>query len=192
MASYKIALKLHQDQYGSEDAKVKITVDDVDLVAEHTVTPTSAAIATFDWTSDKTPNDDGSVTVKVKVTLLNDLFVDGEGDRNVHWTGFGYITKGGNWTGADAAKFYSRTNTHDGGDPGSWSHSTPAEISDWTADASYHWSSTQAVATDSDGYNDGFASALASANGFYPVEVSTDQVTCTMELLQAAKATTYA
>ena len=24
MASYKIALKLHQDQYGSEDAKVKI------------------------------------------------------------------------------------------------------------------------------------------------------------------------
>tara|TARA_R110002074_G_scaffold254673_2_gene427054 strand:- start:332 stop:898 length:567 start_codon:yes stop_codon:yes gene_type:complete len=185
MASYKIALKLHQDQYGSEDAKVKITVDDVDLVAEHTVTPTSATTTTFDWTSSKEPNEDGSVTVKVKVTLLNDLYVDGEGDRNVHWTAFGYNEA------ADDDKFYSKTVTHDGGDPGEWSASTPAEVSDWTADASYNWSSTQAVATDSDGYNDGFASDLASADVFYPVEASADQVTCTMALKVAAIATTH-
>jgi len=186
MASYKIALKLHQDQYGSEDAKVKITVDDVDLVAEHTVTPTSAAIATFDWTTSKEPNNDGSVTAKVKVTLLNDLFVDGEGDRNVHWSGFGYNEA------ADDDKFYSQTSTHDGGDPGTWTASTPAEISDWTADASYNWSNAQVVATDSDGYNTSFSDAFDATAGWYPVEVTMDQVTCTMKLIEGGKALTYA
>lgn len=186
MASYKIALKLHQDQYGSEDAKVKITVDDVDLVAEHTVTPTSAAIATFDWTSSKEPNDDGSVTAKVKVTLLNDLYVDGEGDRNVHWTGFGYNEA------ADDATFYSQTLTHDGGDPGTWAASDAVEISDWTAEDSYNWSNAQTVATDSDGYSDAFAAAYDANQGWYTMGVTTNQVTCTMKLTKAGKAVKFA
>jgi len=186
MASYKIALKLHQDQYGSEDAKVKITVDDVDLVAEHTVTPTSAAIATFDWTSSKEPKADGSVTVKVKVTLLNDLFVDGEGDRNVWWTGFGYNEAD------DDATFYSQTMTHDGGDPGTWASGTKAGVSDWTAEDSYNWSGAQTVATDSDGYSDAFADAYDANQGWYTMGVTTNQVTCTMKLIMTGKAVKYA
>ena len=90
MATYKLGFLLKQEQAGSENAKIKIEMDGSVLVAEQEISQTSATWFPFDWTSSKVPNADGSVKARIKITFLNDYYVDADTDRNVIWQGFGY------------------------------------------------------------------------------------------------------
>ena len=85
---YKIRLQAYQDQAGDEDAKVKITINDVVVSAETTITATSADSAQnldFEISGVDAPSDSTSITVQVE--LLNDYYVDSSTDRNVHILG---------------------------------------------------------------------------------------------------------
>jgi hypothetical protein len=133
MADYKFALKLHQDKTGSENAKAKISIGGNVVAAEVEITPESATLYSYDVTGlADTVNIDNSVTTLVKVELLNDLYVDSDNDRNIIWSGCGYVQKN------DDGNYYSQTVTTDD----DWDTSTsadPAAISDFTADASFNW-----------------------------------------------------
>jgi hypothetical protein len=133
MADYKFALKLHQDKTGSENAKAKISIGGNVVAAEVEITPESATLYSYDVTGlADTVNIDNSVTTLVKVELLNDLYVDSDNDRNIIWSGCGYVQKN------DDGNYYSQTVTTDD----DWDTSTsadPAAISDFTADASFTW-----------------------------------------------------
>jgi hypothetical protein len=94
MADYKFALKLHQDKTGSENAKAKISIGGNVVAAEVEITPESATLYSYDVTGlADTVNIDNSVTTLVKVELLNDLYVDSDNDRNIIWSGCGYVQK---------------------------------------------------------------------------------------------------
>ena len=133
MADYKFALKLHQDKAGSENAKAKISIGGTVVVEELEISATDATLYTYDVTGlADTVNIDNSVTTLVKVELLNDLYVDSDNDRNIIWSGCGYVQKN------DDGNYYSQTVTTDD----DWDTSTSADtvaISDFTADASFTW-----------------------------------------------------
>jgi hypothetical protein len=132
MADYKFALKLHQDKTGSENAKAKITIGGTVVVEELEIAPESATLYSYDVTGLADENSNGSVTTLVKVELLNDLYVDSDNDRNIVWTGCGYVQKN------DDGNYYSHTVTTDD----NWDTATGSDvaaISDFTADASFTW-----------------------------------------------------
>ena len=130
MANYRFALKLHQGQAGSENAKAKITIGGNVVVEELEISATSPTLYTYDVTGLADVNDDGSVTTPVKVELLNDYYVDIDTDRNIFWTACGYVQEN-----ADG-NYYNDTLTTDDGT--NWTRAYNA-ISDFTADASYTW-----------------------------------------------------
>jgi hypothetical protein len=85
---YKIRLKAYQDQAGDEDAKVKITINDVVFSEETTITATSAVSSQnldFEISGVNAPSDSTFITVQVE--LLNDYYVDSSTDRNVNILG---------------------------------------------------------------------------------------------------------
>ena len=133
MADYKFALKLHQDKTGSENAKAKISIGGNVVAAEVEIAPESATLYSYDVTGlADTVNINNSVTTLVKVELLNDLYVDSDNDRNIVWTGCGYVQKN------DDGNYYSHTVTTDD----NWDTATGSDvaaISDFTADASFTW-----------------------------------------------------
>ena len=171
MADYRIGIQMYQTKAGDENAKVKITingnvVDEVyEVVGEDEA---NATIATFDVSGLPTNNLDGSARVVMKIELLNDLYVDDDNDRNVSVTFLGYNKKK-----ADG-KYYTADN--DGGNA--------AEVSDWTAIASYMEShlcgvtgddsSTLTVTVSSDGTSNGNSQQYL---------ISNDQITITMPLV---------
>tara|TARA_R110000823_G_scaffold284247_1_gene402332 strand:+ start:298 stop:585 length:288 start_codon:yes stop_codon:yes gene_type:complete len=91
MANYRFALKLQQEQAGSENAKAKITIGGTVVVEELEISATSETLYTYDVTDLADVAADGSTTVPVKVELLNDYYVDTDNDRNIHWTACGYV-----------------------------------------------------------------------------------------------------
>ena len=130
MANYRFALKLHQDQAGSENAKAKITIGGNVVVEELEISATTPTLYTYDVTGLADVNADGSVTTPVKVELLNDYYVDENTDRNIIWTACGYVQEN-----ADG-NYYNPTATTDDGTSWTWAN---VAISDFTADASYTW-----------------------------------------------------
>lgn len=130
MANYRFALKLHQDQAGSENAKAKITIGGNVVVEELEVSATSPTLYTYDVTGLADVNADGSVTTPIKIELLNDYYVDENTDRNIFWTACGYVQEN-----ADG-NYYNTTYTTDDGT--SWT-TTNVAISDFTADSAYVW-----------------------------------------------------
>ena len=133
MANYRFALKLHQDQAGSENAKAKITIGGNVVVEELEISATTPTLYTYDVTGLADVNADGSVTTPVKVELLNDYYVDENTDRNIIWTACGYVQEN-----ADG-NYYNPTATTDD----NWVTSTTTRdaISDFTADSAYVWES---------------------------------------------------
>ena len=131
MANYRFALKLHQDQAGSENAKAKITIGGNVVVEELEISATTPTLYTYDVTGLADVNEDGSVTTPVKVELLNDYYVDENTDRNIIWTACGYVQEN-----ADG-NYYSKEMTTDD----DWTTSTcvVTALSDFTADDSYTW-----------------------------------------------------
>ena len=131
MANYRFALKLHQDQAGSENAKAKITIGGNVVVEALEISATTPTLYTYDVTGLTNANADGSVTTPVRVELLNDYYVDENTDRNIIWSACGYVKEN-----ADGNYYNHITTTDD-----DWTSSTRvrAAISDFTSDASYTW-----------------------------------------------------
>ena len=172
MADYKFALKLHQDKAGSENAKAKISIGGTVVVEELEISATDATLYTYDVTGlADTVNIDNSVTTLVKVELLNDLYVDSDNDRNIIWSGCGYVQKN------DDGNYYSQTVTTDD----DWDTSTsadPAAISDFTADASFNWAMAGPHTGDPTGPDGDYS------GGWIPLTVNNDYVQATIPLTQ--------
>jgi hypothetical protein len=185
MADYKFALKLHQDKTGSENAKAKISIGGTVVAAEVEIAPESATLYSYDVTGlADTVNIDNSVTTLVKVELLNDLYVDSDNDRNIIWSGCGYVQKN------DDGNYYSQTVTTedswesddqqaDGGVVGD-----VVEISDFTADASFNWAMGGPHTGDPTGPDGDYS------EGWVPLTVNNDYVQATIPLTEV-KAMTY-
>jgi hypothetical protein len=178
MADYKFALKLHQDKTGSENAKAKISIGGNVVAAEVEIAPESATLYSYDVTGlADTVNINNSVTTLVKVELLNDLYVDSDNDRNIVWTGCGYVQKN------DDGNYYSHTVTTDD----NWDTATGSDvaaISDFTADASFTWAPAGPHTGDPTGPDGDYS------GGWIPLTVNTDYVQATIPLTEV-KAMTY-
>jgi hypothetical protein len=178
MADYKFALKLHQDKTGSENAKAKITIGGTVVAAEVEIAPESATLYSYDVTGlADTVNINNSVTTLVKVEILNDLYVDSDNDRNIVWTGCGYVQKN------DDGNYYSHTVTTDD----NWDTATGSDvaaISDFTADASFTWAPAGPHTGDPTGPDGDYS------GGWIPLTVNTDYVQATIPLTEV-KAMTY-
>jgi len=93
MANYKIAIQMHQDSSGSDNALARISfngsviADNVEIAGNDHTSPT---LYVYDVTSDDAPAADAWQTLKIE--LLNDNFVDADDDRNlcVHRVGYAY------------------------------------------------------------------------------------------------------
>ena len=170
MADYKFALKLHQDKTGSENAKAKISIGGNVVAAEVEIAPESATLYSYDVTGlSDTVNINNSVTTLVKVELLNDLYVDSDNDRNIIWSGCGYVQKN------DDGNYYSQTVTTDD----DWDTSTSADtvaISDFTADASFNWAMAGPHTGDPTGPDGDYS------GGWIPLTVNNDYVQATIPL----------
>jgi hypothetical protein len=97
MSHYKIALELYQNQAGSENAKVKISVNDKTVAENVEISNTDSENPTlfvYDVPDLADPSEDATAVVKVE--LLNDFFVDTDNDRNVNWVGCGYVARNAN------------------------------------------------------------------------------------------------
>ena len=170
MADYKFALKLHQDKTGSENAKAKITIGGTVVAAEVEIAPESATLYSYDVTGlADTVNRDNSVTTLVKVELLNDLYVDSDNDRNIIWSGCGYVQKN------DDGNYYSQTVTTDD-DWDTVTSGDPAAISDFTADASFNWASAGPHTGDPTGPDGDYSGE------WIPLTVNNDYVQATIPL----------
>ena len=170
MADYKFALKLHQDKTGSENAKAKITIGGTVVAAEVEIAPESATLYSYDVTGlADTVNIDNSVTTLVKVELLNDLYVDSDNDRNIIWSGCGYVQKN------DDGNYYSQTVTTDD-DWDTVTSGDPAAISDFTADASFNWASAGPHTGDPTGPDGDYSGE------WIPLTVNNDYVQATIPL----------
>ena len=177
MANYKFALKLQQEQSGSENAKAKITIGGVVVVEELEISATTPTLYTYDVNDLADVNPDNSVTIPIKVELLNDYFVDTDNDRNILWTACGYVQEN-----ADG-NYYSLTITTDD----NWASNTattPAVISDWSQDASFEWANGGPHTGDDNG-PDG-----DHTGGWVPLNISTEYVEATVALT-TTKAVTY-
>ena len=171
MANYRFALKLHQDQAGSENAKAKITIGGNVVVEELEISATTPTLYTYDVTGLTNANADGSVTTPIKVELLNDYYVDIDTDRNIVWTACGYVQEN-----ADG-NYYNITDTTD--DDWTSSTSVRAAISDFTADASYNWAQAGPHTGDPTGPDGDYS------GGWIPLTVNTDYVQATIPLTNA-------
>jgi hypothetical protein len=177
MANYRFALKLQQEQAGSENAKAKITIGGTVVVEELEISATSETLYTYDVTDLADVAADGSTTVPVKVELLNDYYVDTDNDRNIIWSACGYVQKNSD------GNYYSNTDTTDD----NWSSSTtstPEVISDFTEDASFNWAEGGPKTGDANG-DDGDYST-----GWTVINISATFVQATVRLM-ADKAVTY-
>jgi len=88
MADYKIALELYQSQAGGENAKVRISINDVTVADNVEVSNTDSENPTlFVYDAIGLPDPGPDATTSVKVTLLNDYYVDVNNDRNINWAG---------------------------------------------------------------------------------------------------------
>ena len=178
MADYKFALKLHQDKAGSENAKAKISIGGTVVVEELEISATDATLYTYDVTGlADTVNIDNSVTTLVKVELLNDLYVDSDNDRNIIWSGCGYVQKN------DDGNYYSQTVTTDD-DWDTVTSGDPAAISDFTADASFNWAMGGPHTGDPTGPDGDYST------GWTVINISATFVQATVRLM-ADKAVTY-
>jgi len=172
MADYKFALKLHQEKTGSENAKAKISIGGNVVAAEVEIAPESATLYSYDVTGlADTVNINNSVTTLVKVELLNDLYVDSDNDRNIIWSGCGYVQKN------DDGNYYSQTVTTDD-DWDTVTSGDPAAISDFTADASFNWASAGPHTGDPTGPDGDYS------EGWIPLTVNNDYVQATIPLTQ--------
>ena len=140
MADYKIALELYQSQAGSENAKVRISINDVTVADNVEVSNTDSENPTlFVYDAIGLPDPGPDATTSVKVTLLNDYYVDTNTDRNINWVGCGYISKN-----ADG-------NYHMWTDEGPGVVNILLNITDWTNTDSFFWSGPCAHTGDENG-----------------------------------------
>ena len=164
MADYKIALKLYQNQAGSENAKVKISINDItvdDNVEISNTDPSNPTLFVYDATNLPDPNSGPDNTTTVKVELLNDFYVDNSVDRNVHWVGCGYAAQD-----ADG-NYYQGQAT-----------GAPVIITDWTNLASFNWSGGSEYQGDENGTVD-------LIQGWHTFAITTTYVTATISLTNA-------
>jgi len=87
--TYKVALKLHQEHAGDENARVKITIGGVEVASNVEVISTDINSPNIFEYEVSTSDPGEGVSVPVRVDLLNDLFIDSDNDRNVCWCGLG-------------------------------------------------------------------------------------------------------
>lgn len=98
--TYKFVMHCWQDQYGSENAKANIFVNNAQVATEVEITATSADSlqrVTFETIGLPDPNDDLSVTADIKVVLTNEAYVDANNDRNIWISGLFSFTKEEGW-----------------------------------------------------------------------------------------------
>ena len=136
---YKFKLEMHQQAHGSENAKVKVSVNDVVVVEEQEIASSDAGSPTaflVTATGIDAPASDTSANVKIE--LLNDEYVDGDNDRNAVMVGIKYAYK---QTGFDAWSVPVRWEATDGASIG---ENTNKNVS-WeptSSDATYPWLDT--------------------------------------------------
>jgi len=133
MSHYKIALELYQNQAGSENAKVKISVNDKTVAENVEISNTDSENPTlfvYDVPDLADPSEDATAVVKVE--LLNDFFVDTDNDRNVNWVGCGYVAKNANGD-------YYKTLIPESGSTGPDPKLVLTTIVDWTDYRSFSW-----------------------------------------------------
>lgn len=121
---YKMTLHMTQDSAGSDNAKVKITINGVVVDAEQEITATdvTSAAAKHDYTVTglDAPASDSDVTIKVE--LLNDYYVDADTDRNAYIYNIEYAYKQAafdqwslpvRWEPSDGATVVDKNIAHD-------------------------------------------------------------------------------
>jgi len=164
MADYRIGIQMYQDKLGDENAKVKITINGNVVDEEYEVVgedKDNATIATFDVSGLPNTANDGSARVVMKVELLNDLYVDGDNDRNVSISFIGYNKKYEN------GKYYT---------PGAWSEDDL--VDDWSIKSAYMESHLCGATGDDSSTMD--VSQYGNSTDYL---LTTDQLTITMPLV---------
>jgi len=173
MADYKIALELYQSQAGGENAKVRISINDVTVADNVEVSNTDSENPTlFVYDAIGLPDPGPDATTSVKVTLLNDYYVDVNNDRNINWVGCGYISNHDDVDG----NYYMFSDEGPGVD------NTLLNITDWTNIDSFFWPGACAHTGDENGTAD-------PTKGWHSLTVSADYVQVTIPLLLTNHAT---
>ena len=91
---YRFIMSLYQEAAGSDNADVKIEMGDTVHHASVEVTATSADSPQYiTWEATGLTDPGSSTTHAIKVTMLNEYYVDSSTDRNVVITGVRYTTK---------------------------------------------------------------------------------------------------
>jgi len=136
MANYKIAIQMHQDSSGSDNALARISFNGSVIADNLEVTSTSHEtpnLFVYDVTSDDTPAADAWQTIKVE--LLNDNYVDADDDRNLCLHRIGYLYQDPDTNNYIAEQYY----TPDTADPPGYPTRTPASnITDFTDIANFN------------------------------------------------------
>lgn len=91
---YRFIMSLYQEAAGDDNADVKIEMGDTTHHASVEVTATSADSPQYiTWEATGLTDPGTSTTHAIKVTMLNEYYVDSSTDRNVVITGVRYTTK---------------------------------------------------------------------------------------------------
>jgi hypothetical protein len=168
MATYKIALKLHQDQAGDEAARANIYINGIKVGDNVEIANTSSQLYIYEVDGIGDPKD-GEVDVPIKVELLNDYYVDSANDRNIRWTGVGYHRRR-----ADNNLYWQYANRDD---------TVGVETPDMTVEAGYNWHCHHTSPVVSEG-SDSYAQYSAITGGWYDVVVSANYVELTIHIDQ--------
>ena len=110
---YRFAVSCWQDKAGSENAKANIFVGGTQVATEVEITSESAdspQIVRFEATGLADRNSDGSVTVPIKVVLVNEYYVDSSTDRNIWIKEIRYTHKHNKASGSNDLAYWNGSN----------------------------------------------------------------------------------
>lgn len=194
---YKLAIRCWQDRAGSEDTKVNVFLNGAQVLTEAPVSGQAAddaSLLTFDATGLGDVETDTIITLKV--VIVNDLYVDGDTDRNVYITGIGYIDKD-----ADGSYKKSRILADGSGETPDYTANNSSgvscaikvdTISDFTAEGSYvGWHQIPATVASSSLEDDWWQTEGIDADCFHTIPIwgdETDGVTLTYKITYPAQA----
>jgi len=161
---YKILLCCTQEAVAGENAKLSVTIGGTKLVDGAEISSTDAAAPTnviFEATGLGDPGPD--TTVDIVFSIDNDVYIDGENDRNINILSMAYHDK------ADGTNY-----KHWDGDTGIW-----VETTDFTDPKMPRSQYTALVGEDQPDFE----------SGFYAIKITSADVTATYPLLYTSGST---
>ena len=189
---YRFGIRCWQDKAGDENAKANVYLNGAKVVSEQEITKTGSSDPDYifwESTGLAAPNTNGSVTVSIRIELVNDLYVDASTDRNIMIDSIGYIDKadGSNYI-IKKFKGWDGEGKTDDRDPAFDETTGLTTVTDFTDFDNYsHWELPTAVTGDQ--IPSDFWDREGNTGTFYtiPVHGGDDGATITFPLKLSAK-----